>query len=300
MKRVLLRLISLLLLSLLLAGCFACADAEPESSQPMIVCTIFPCYDLVRAVGEGLFDIRLLVPPESEVHGFEPTVRERAMILDSDLFVYGGGGSDAWTADLISDDGTADSLSLFACVEDALLTAHDGFDEHVYTSPVLYRQMLHHITDALIEIAPEHEERLRANAAEYDLALDDVDNELRATVAESSGRLLIFSERFPFLYFCEEYGLTYLSAISGCTENSEVGFRTLSDLIDTILRENVSSVLYTEFSDQEVANTIAAATGVKALCLHSCHNVSKQDFNDGVTYVDLMRRNAAVLREALN
>lgn len=303
MKRTLLRLLTLLLMSLLFAGCFACADTDPKPSEPMVVCTVFPCYDLARAVGEEFFDIRMLVPPEGEPHGFEPTVRERAWILEADLFLYCGGESDAWAEDLITKEAAVPSLSLLDCVEEALLPTadeHQNYDEHVYTSPVLYRKMLEQVTDALVAIAPELEEHLRANAAEYDRALAAVDEELRQTVADASGRLLIFSERFPFLYFCEEYGLDHLSALNGCSENSEVGFRTLADLIDTILRENVPVVLYTELSDQESAATIAAATGVRTLCLHSCHSVSKQDFIDGVTYVDLMRQNAAVLKEALN
>ena len=33
---------------------------------------------------------------------------------------------------------------------------------------------------------------------------------------------------------------------------------------------------------------------------NSCHNVSKTDFENGVTYLELMQENANALREALN
>jgi zinc transport system substrate-binding protein len=33
--------------------------------------------------------------------------------------------------------------------------------------------------------------------------------------------------------------------------------------------------------------------------LHACHNISKDDFANGVTYLDLMTRNADTLKEAL-
>ena len=40
--------------------------------------------------------------------------------------------------------------------------------------------------------------------------------------------------------------------------------------------------------------------GAKKLLLHSCHNVSKDDFENGATYLSLMEQNVAALKEALN
>ena len=33
---------------------------------------------------------------------------------------------------------------------------------------------------------------------------------------------------------------------------------------------------------------------------HSCHNITQKQFDDGVTYVDLMKENVDSLRKALN
>jgi len=48
-----------------------------------------------------------------------------------------------------------------------------------------------------------------------------------------------------------------------------------------------------------MANTISEETGVKKLLLHSVHNITKQDFDVGLGYLDLMQRNVETLREAL-
>ena len=49
-----------------------------------------------------------------------------------------------------------------------------------------------------------------------------------------------------------------------------------------------------------MTDCICEATGAKKLLLHSCHNVSKDDFENGATYLSLMKQNVAALKEALN
>ena len=49
-----------------------------------------------------------------------------------------------------------------------------------------------------------------------------------------------------------------------------------------------------------MTDSICEATGAKKLLLHSCHNVSKDDFENGATYLSLMEQNVAALKEALN
>jgi zinc transport system substrate-binding protein len=48
-----------------------------------------------------------------------------------------------------------------------------------------------------------------------------------------------------------------------------------------------------------MADTISEATGAKKQLLHACHNISKTDFEKGLSYLDLMNRNVDSLREAL-
>ena len=45
---------------------------------------------------------------------------------------------------------------------------------------------------------------------------------------------------------------------------------------------------------------IGEETGAKPLLLHSCHNVTRREFDQGVTYLQLMRRNVESLREGLD
>ena len=68
-------------------------------------------------------------------------------------------------------------------------------------------------------------------------------------------------------------------------------------MIDIIREEHIPVVFYEELTDPKVARSISEETGCEMLLLHSCHNVSKQDFDNGVTYLSLMEQNAENLKE---
>ena len=67
-----------------------------------------------------------------------------------------------------------------------------------------------------------------------------------------------------------------------------------------IVEEDIPAVFYIEFSSQRAARIIAEETGAKPLLLHSAHNVTQKEMEDGISYLSIMRDNLARLREALN
>ena len=59
-------------------------------------------------------------------------------------------------------------------------------------------------------------------------------------------------------------------------------------------------MFHIELSSGKIANTLATETKTKGLEFNAAHNISKKDFDAGVTYVDIMNKNIEVLKEALN
>jgi zinc transport system substrate-binding protein len=49
-----------------------------------------------------------------------------------------------------------------------------------------------------------------------------------------------------------------------------------------------------------IANVIVEATGARKLLFHSAHNITRQEFNSGLGYLDFKRRNVENLRIALH
>ena len=55
-----------------------------------------------------------------------------------------------------------------------------------------------------------------------------------------------------------------------------------------------------ELSNADIANAVAEASGTEVKVFYSCHNLSAQEFQEGETYLDMMRKNAETLKEVLN
>jgi zinc transport system substrate-binding protein len=127
-----------------------------------------------------------------------------------------------------------------------------------------------------------------------------VDEHIQGIVDNAARRLILVADRFPFRYLTDEYGLEYSAAFSGCSAESDVSVGTMTYLIDKVKEKNIGYIYYIEFSNQKVATAVAEQTGAELLLLHSCHNVTKEDFDNGVTYITLMRQNADNLEKGLN
>ena len=312
------KIIAAALAAVLTLCCFAgCTGGEDESGKPSVIVTIFPQYDFVRQIAGELVDLRMLIVPGAESHGFEATLDDIASIQKCDLFVYVGGESEEWVDNVLSvmDDGSVRTVAMTdvcATVGEELVEGmepgeeHDEHeeheeeaDEHVWTSPVNAMLIAVAIRDALCEIDPDNADAYAANAEAYLGELTELDARFREVVENGKSDTIVFAERFPFRYLAEEYGLEYYAAFAGCSSNTEPSLSTITFLTQKVEELYLPAIFYIEFSTETVADTIAQATGAQKLLFHSCHNVSEQDFEDGVTYVELMRRNADNLAVAL-
>ena len=172
-------------------------------------------------------------------------------------------------------------------------------DEHVWTSPRNAILIVNKLGKTLSELDPANADAYARNAEAYNAKLADLDKEYEDLVAGAVRKTIIVGDRFPLRYLADAYGLNYYAAFTGCSTDTEASAGTIAFLIDEVREHQIPVVFYIEFSNQKIANAIAEATGAKTREIHSAHNVSKQDFESGVTYYDLMKKNLIVLKEAL-
>jgi zinc transport system substrate-binding protein len=174
------------------------------------------------------------------------------------------------------------------------------YDEHVWTSPRNAILIVRVITELLCAADPANCAFYRENAAAYIRELEQLDAAFSGVVAGARRRTIVFGDRFPFRYFAETYGLNYFAAFPGCATETEPSAATVAFLINKIRTEQIPVVFHIELSNERMANTISEETGAKKLLLHSVHNVTRRDFEAGLGYLDLKRRNVENLREALH
>ena len=297
-------------LALLASSLFACKSTGGDG-RIKIVATIFPAYDFARNIAGERADVSLLLPPGVEPHSYEPTPKDMVSIQNCDLFIFNGGESESWIENVLTSiDGGFKTLKMTDGVD--TLLEEDGnenehghgdepeYDEHIWTSPVICKDICAAISEALCEKDPENAADYKQNAAAYIEKLNTLDREIKDTVKSAKRRVLIFGDRFPFKYFSSEYGLDCYAAFPGCSTQTEPSAAKMAELIDKARNEHVPAVFYIEMSNMRVADTLAESTGARKLLLHSCHNLSRDELERGEDYISLMKKNLENLKIALN
>ena len=176
---------------------------------------------------------------------------------------------------------------------------HEEADEHVWTSPVKAAEITEAIAAKMTEIDPDNAESYTANASAYVEEILKVDVAFREIVDNAERRTIVFGDRFPLRYFAEEYGLEYFAAFPGCSSESEPSASTLAFLIDKVREERIPVVFSIEFSNGNIARAICESSGAVRRTFNSCHNVTREQMENGETYVSLMTENLGTVREAL-
>ena len=177
---------------------------------------------------------------------------------------------------------------------------HEEVDEHVWTSPKKAIEIVNKLEERISELKPDSAEIYRKNADEYISKLETLDKSFKDIVSAAKRKTFVFGDRFPLRYFADEFGLDYYAAFSGCSTQTEASAATVKFLVDKVKAENIPVVFKIELSNGRIAEAISKETGAKVLEFNACHNVSKEQFEQGLTYVDLMQNNLEVLKEALN
>ncbi len=91
------------------------SDAENSSQKLQVVATIFPEYDWVKEIlGDQAdnVDLTLLLGNGTDMHSFQPTMADILKVSTCDVFIYVGGESDAWVADVLKGAGNPDRRAI--------------------------------------------------------------------------------------------------------------------------------------------------------------------------------------------
>jgi zinc transport system substrate-binding protein len=257
----------------------------------------------------------MLLPPGSESHSYEPTPQDIIKMQNCQVFIYGGGESDAWVEEILESMNTSNMrfiamMDTVEAVEEEIVEGMQAeaqgeeegepeYDEHVWTSPKNAKAIVKAITEVLCEADPGNADIFKQNAEAYREKLDILDRAFQETVDRGVRKTIVFGDRFPFRYFADAYGLEYFAAFPGCSTDAEPSAATVAFLIKKMRSEGIPVIFHIELSNERMANIISEETGAKKLLFHACHNISKRDFEQGRSYVYFMHQNLNNLKEAL-
>ncbi|MCR5689090.1 MAG: metal ABC transporter substrate-binding protein [Clostridiales bacterium] len=322
MKKILSTALCLLMIIGVFAGC-GVTDTN-KSDKISIVTTIFPEYDWVMQILGGMSenaDVKMLLDNGVDLHSYQPTADDIVKISTCDMFIYVGGESDEWVEDALKGATNGDMvvINLLETLgdkakEEELVEGMQGeeeegeeeespeYDEHVWLSLQNAAELCSFISSKLCEIDADNKDAYKANTDAYVAKLNALDKQYEDAVGSAGTKTLLFGDRFPFRYLADDYGLDYYAAFVGCSAETEASFETIVFLANKVDELGLKAILQIESADGKIAKTIKDTTKAKdqtILTLDSMQSTTSADVKNGASYLAIMEKNLAVLKDAL-
>lgn len=311
-KKALSLILCVIVLVLSFSGCSP--DITKDNGRMTVVTTIFAPYDFIRQVAGDKVDVVMLLPPGVESHSYEPTPSDIIKIENADLFFYVSEHTETWVTQIISSlkNKKVETVSIAEGIGIEIHSHnHDSHEEHehsddcrtdghIWTNLSYAAQMVEFIADKLSEKDNENAEQYSLNAEKYSKAILALEADFEKMISQSARKEIVSGSRFAMINFADEFSLEYTAAFDSCVDNTEPSAAVMAKIIDKINADNIPVIFYEELTEPKIARAVSEETGAKMLLLHSCHNVSASELENGETYLSLMAQNYYNLKEALN
>lgn len=227
------------------------ASPPNDTDKVRVVTSFYPLAYLAQSIGGERIEVSTLIPPNIEVHSWQPSASDILEVDSADIFVYNGAGLEPWieeellpAIDTVSKI-VLDTTSGFESEGDHLDDGHDhGLeDPHTWISPNLARLQAEAIYSALVEVDP-------SNATFYDQkwvylssllqGLDDMYSE----TLESREFNTIFVTHSAYGRLADRYGFEQEGVI-GISADEQPSPIAIANLVDRMVSEGI----YTIFLD---------------------------------------------------
>jgi len=272
-----------------------------------ITASIFPLMDFARQVAGDRAEVSLLLPPGADVHTWQPRPGEMLALSRTDLFLFCGGNLEPWAAGLVKNyrNSGGQVLEAGAGLASQKLDldrnrhhAPGAADPHVWLDLGLDETIVRRIADKLAGLDPAGQDIYHRRADAYIQKLRALDSEFRQRLLRCRSRTIILAGHAAFGYLASRYELQQAS-LYGLSPDAEPSPRQVVGIIELMKREGLSTIFFIKYESRKMAEVLARETKARLLPLNPAHNLSHNDLQAGVTFLDIMKENLESLGRGL-
>ncbi len=263
-----------------------------DNDNPVLVTSGYVPYTLAKELAGEHVNVLMLLPPGAEPHAFEPTPGALITLQHADAFVYLSNELEPWAADLAN---VAREKATVLKLADAVPA---GEDPHVWMNLENAKLLAAQLEKVLTQIDPAHAAIYEENLAKVDREISNLQASFKTALAHCKSREVVHVGHLAFKNLTDAYGLT-LTALAGTSHNGEHSAKKLAALVDEINAKHILAIFTEDTLSPRLAKAVAQETGAQIFPLYPIEHISKTDFNEHVTYADLMRRNLESLARGL-
>jgi zinc transport system substrate-binding protein len=262
------------------AGCLS-NTALGSDGDPVAVASFFSFYDFGRKVAADTpLRVENLVPTGLHGHGWQPNQSITKDIIEADAFVHVGRNFQPWADRAIntiqSDDVDTDLINVREGIELVDLAAsldreeegigeNRGKDPHFWLDPNRAKQSIDNITEGFVEILPDHESTLRANADRYKTeVLDRIDADYQAVFDDPPRRVAQLAAHNAFQYLGVTYDIEMRPLVVNLAASGDVKPSDITDAKRVIDENGIKYIGAAVFETRQPARTLLTETDVEA------------------------------------
>lgn len=283
---------------------------QGQAKKLTIVTSLFPIYDFTREIARDKVNINLLLPPGVEPHSFDPRPTDIAALHNADIFIYTNIYMEPWIDDILKGIGNQnlliiDSSKGIKFLKEKNNHAHDkkhkhsSLDPHIWLDFTNAMVMVDNILEGLIKKDSHNADFYKNNVAQYKTRLVQLDEKFKKSLISCKKNIFVSGGHLSFSYLAEKYNIRYISVYESLSPDAEPTPKQLSKIIGIMKQNDLRHIFYEELITPRIAETIARETGGSLLMLHAAHNISRNEFISGETFISLMEKNLENLRTAL-
>ncbi|MFW5942962.1 MAG: metal ABC transporter solute-binding protein, Zn/Mn family [Chloroflexota bacterium] len=304
-------LISLILLSLMLAGCGEASGSDTDLSerQIQVVTTIGMITDIVENVGGERVTAVGLMGPGVDPHLYSASEGDVARLRNADVIFYNGLHLEAQMANVLERMGQTDVVTVAVTdgIDRSELLAppefEGAYDPHVWFDVTLWMVATEAVRDTLIELDPAHADVYEANAEAYLAELEA----LHEYVQEQAARVpaeqrVVVTAHDAFNYFGQAYDFE-VRGLQGISTASEAGTADVQALARFIAEREIPAVFIESSVPQRNIEAVQAAVRAEGFDVQ----IGGELFSDAMgnpdtpegTYEGMVRHNVDTIVSAL-
>ena len=225
-----------------------------DDSGIKITTSFYPLAYFAEEIGGDNVQVSTLIPYNSEVHSWQPSISDIAETEESDLIIYLGAGLDHWVEDDILDTINTDGKVILESSSGIELLLeeghteddghdHDDGDPHLWVSPYTAYMIAENIYMAIKEADPDNTDYYTANWEQLEASLTSLDQEYQTELAPAAGKTF-FTTHSAYGYIADRYNLEQHGVI-GLSADEQPSTAQITEIVDAMVSEN-SYVIYVD------------------------------------------------------
>jgi zinc transport system substrate-binding protein len=303
-----------MVLGYLMAGFIFASAADAAAPVKKIIATMFPLYDFSRHIGGDKVSVYMLIPPGVEIHSFEIKPGDISLLNQADVLIYGGDVLEPWVKKIISSLDNKklvviDTSQGIAMVQQADHAHHhkhhdgccsEGVDPHYWLDFSLAQKMVTQISDQLGNHDVVNRSYYQKNADQCIAQIKELDQHYFDFFNSCKNKTIFYAGHFAFGYLAKRYQIQFISPYEGFSPNAEPSAKRLMEVIKKIKASKANCIFYEELLEPKYAKIIAEESKVKMVLLHGAHNISRQELETKITFIEIMQQNLQRLKSCLS